>query len=73
MENIGNEINLNLVNQGSQIRAATNKVRETSKSVDTANKLVDRMLSRENRKKNIAKIVAAGVVMTVLGLKYCCY
>jgi hypothetical protein len=73
MEDMSGQISLNLSNQSEKIRSSTSKAKEVGQVVDTANKLIDRMLSRENRKKNIVKIVLVVIVMIVLSFKYCCY
>lgn len=46
MEDISNQINTNLSKQGQKIKNNIGKVKEVRATLSTANKLVDRMLSR---------------------------
>jgi hypothetical protein len=38
-----------------------------------ANSLVDIMIFREKRKSMLVYVVIAGVLLTIVAIKYCCY
>jgi len=69
IEDIGNNINYNLNQQGEQMQSIRNNIYDLNKDIDKSNTLINKLLKRENRNRCIVYLIII-IVIVILFLYY---
>ena len=71
IEDIGNNINYNLNQQGEQMQSIRNNIYDLNKDIDKSNTLINKLLKRENRNRCIVySIIIIAIVLLFLYYYY---
>ena len=69
IEDIGNNINYNLNQQGEQMQSIRNNIYDLNKDIDKSNTLINKLLKRENRNRCIVYLIII-IAIVLLFLYY---